>query len=497
MGWFFFVTLLLSLSIAGLVRPWIGVVGAYGFVLLQPQAIWFWNFDGLRPALWILLPTLTGFLSAAVRGKYALRAVANRRNAYMLTLWTFFGMSYLFGEYVDGASPYRFTDPGWAMESVSKMLLLYFVACLSIDSEKKLRALSWVLVGASVYLVYWANAQYLSGYVMGRLQGPVGPNEPGTYSDENAFALIFVVSQPFLWHMGLAANNRLLRWAMWLAIPFAWHAVFLTASRGALVGLVVVTGLMALRSRLRLLGLALVPAFVIAYQWQAGDLMKSRADTIDEFRTETSAATRLEAWEAATGMIAAHPIVGVGLASFGVAFPDFSDAQPREAHNTFFQIAAESGAIAGAMYLFLMLGAIAALWRNGRRLAVRDGPGHHGYLHAMNEATLAALVGLAICSLFLSLQLYEIVYLFLAMASVLLFIAEGELPSAASASGRPVPARRPNAENAGAGRRVGPSSGLNPSIALRNGGSAAKHRLAGRRTALGNFHGSSHGARKR
>jgi len=452
MGQIFFLGLFAALSVASLARPWIGVVGAYWLVLLTPQAIWYWNFEGLRPALWIILPTLVGFVFAAMRGSYTISAVANRRNAYMSILWLCFALSYFFGPYVDAQGPYRFSDPGWVIETLNKILLLYFVACVCLDSEKKLRVLTWVMVGSAVYLTYWANDRYLSGYVMGRMPGPRDVNGMGTYADENTFALLFVVAQPFLWSMGLATKRLWLRWGLWLVIPFAWHAVFLTASRGGLVGLVVVTLLMALRSKHRMLAAALIPAFVIAYQWQAGDLMKSRAETIDEYRTEESAATRVEAWTAAIRMIGEHPFVGVGLGSFGPAFPDFSDAPPREAHNTFFQISAESGLLAGVLYVMLMLGSIAALWRNGARLAKQGPEAPQGFLYLVNEATLLSLVGLATCALFLSLQMFEIVYFLLLMTNVVLFVSararNAEQANAVSqerlpeAGGRPARPRR-------------------------------------------------------
>lgn len=434
MGRLFFIALLTTLSIVSLGRPWIGVVASYGLVLLTPQAVWYWNFDGLRPALWLLAPTLLGFALAAMQGKYSTATVTNRRNLYLLTLWIFFSLSYHFGSYVHAGGEYRFTDPSWAMDTLNKVFLLYLVASICLDTEHKLRVLTWVLVGSAVYLIYWANDRYLSGYVMGRMAGPVDVYGIGTYADENMFALFFVIAQPFLWYLGLSSNRLVVRWGLWLAIPFGWHAVFLTASRGGLVGLVAVTLLMTMRSKRRLLGLALIPAFLVAYQWQAGDLMKSRAETIEEYSADESAAARLEAWDAALAMAREHPLIGVGLASFGPAFPDFSEAIPREAHSTIFQIGAESGLVAALMYVLVTVGSILALRRNGKRLLERDPDASKSFLYLVNEATLIGSVGLAICALFLSLQMFEIVYFLLLMANVVLYVSSTRFgPASANA----------------------------------------------------------------
>jgi putative inorganic carbon (HCO3(-)) transporter len=450
MGRLFFIALLSSISVVALARPWIGVVAAYGIVILTPQAVWWWNFDGLRPAFWVLLPTLIGFAIAVMRGVLNLSVLLNKRNLFMFVLWLFFVVSYAFGPYTEVDGRYRFTDPDWAFETFNKIFLLYFLACVCIDDIVKLRALVLTVLGSATYLIYWANDMYLSGNVMGRLPGPVDVFGVGSYSDENSFAMLFVIAQPFLWYMAMATERKWLRYAAWLVIPFCWHAVFLTASRGGLVGIGVTTLLMAIRGKSKLLGLLLIPAFIGAYFWQAGDLMKERAGTISEYKTETSASTRLEAWDAALGMVKDHPITGVGLASLGPAFPDYSDKKPREAHNTLFQISAESGAIAGLMYLLMVVTSIVTLWRNGTRLRTqRISAGENrdrDLLYLINEAVLIAFAGFATCALFISLQMSEIFYCLCMLVNAVLLVS----------------ARQSAAEEQGAGTGAAPDAGRAP-----------------------------------
>jgi O-antigen ligase len=210
---------------------------------------------------------------------------------------------------------------------------------------------------------------------------------------------------------------------LWLIIPLGWHAIFLTGSRGGLIGLAVTILLIAMRSRQqRLLGLLLIPAFIIAYQWQAGGLMKERAETISDYDTETSASSRLEAWSAALNMIVDHPLTGVGLASFGPAFPHYSEEKPREAHNTFLQITAESGILAGTMYVLIAVSSIVGLWRHGNRLHGIKSETGANVLYLINEATLVALCGLLVCSAFLSLQVFEIFYCLCLVVNAVLYI---------------------------------------------------------------------------
>jgi probable O-glycosylation ligase (exosortase A-associated) len=418
--------LLAAGACVSIARPWIGIVIAYLFAVLTPQTIWWWSFTDLRPVYWILLPTLVGFCLLMFKGKIDFSIVRNRRSLALLLLWICFTLSFYFGPYVNAGGPYRFTDAAWAMETIHKMFLLSFVGTLCIDDRKKLLPLAAVVVVAGTYLIYWANMQYLTGQAWGRLAGPVDQNQVGIYADENNFSMVFVVAQPFIWYMGFLFKNRLLRWGLWLIIPFGWHAVFLTASRGGLIGLAVVTLLVAIRSRSKALGLLLIPALIAAYMWQAGDLMKARAGTIETYKEEASANQRLEAWSAARAMIADNPLTGVGLTSFGPAFSNYSEFRPREAHNTFLQISAESGLIAGFAYLTVVVASLIALWRNGSRYRKRGELITENRLFLLNEAILVAFAGLAVCSLFLSHQVFEMFYFLCLLVNSVLYLSAKE-----------------------------------------------------------------------
>lgn len=418
--------LLAAAAIISIARPWIGIVIAYLFAVLTPQTIWWWNFADLRPVYWILLPTAISFLVLVMRGKIDFTIIRNRRCFFLLLLWICFTLSYYFGPFVNTGGPYRFTDAAWAMETIHKMFLLSFVGTLCIDDKKKLLPLAGVVVVAGIYLIYWANLQYLTGQAWGRLAGPVDQFRVGVYADENNFAMVFVVAQPFLWYFGFLLKNKILRWCLWLVIPFGWHAVFLTASRGGLIGLAAVTLLIAIRARSKALGIMLIPALIAAYMWQAGDLMKERAGTIETYKTEASANQRLEAWSAARAMIADRPFTGVGLTSFGPAFPSYSEFHPREAHNTFLQISAESGLIAGFSYLAIVGFSLFALWRNGQRFRQRGASITDNRLYLLNETILVAFAGLSVCSVFLSHQIFEMFYFLCAMVNSVLYLSAKE-----------------------------------------------------------------------
>jgi len=404
--------LLASTGAVAVFRPWVGVVASYFIIILGPQYIWWWHFGGVRPIYWVMLPTIAGFVIMLFAGKNDLKHIYNKRILFQFVLFGAFVISYYLGPYVHVFNQFRFSDPTVVFDLVLKIFVLFFIGSACIDTEKKFQYMILIFIVSIVYLTYWINDMYLFQGRYGRIAGPVGIYGNGTYSDENTFAMFFVVGGPFLYYAGLYCRKNIYRCSLWLIIPFAWHGIFLTGSRGGLVGLIVTVLVVILRSKKRLLAtMIILPLFATAYVWQAGDVMKGRADTITEFDQERSASTRIEAWSAAISMIKAHPLTGVGLASFGQAFPTFSEYEPREAHNTLFQITAESGVIAGAMYILIILNSLKNLTRKFNPQGTSE------LLLMAREAILASFCGLVVCSMFLSLQVFEIFFFLCILAN--------------------------------------------------------------------------------
>lgn len=428
--------LILVNGLVSLAAPWIGITLAYLFALMTPQNIWFWVFEGIRPFFMVVVPAVIGFCLAAIAGKVQFARLRTRINGLLFVMWVCMTIAYYFGPYVDVVNAWRFFDPGYMFETLQKTYLTYFIATLLIDNDRKLKAAAMVMVITVAYMTWWTNAQYLFEGQWGRIGGPHTPSGQGIYNDENIFATLFVVGIPFLFYLGKFVDSRLARWAVWAIIPFAWHAVFLTGSRGGLLGIAATLLLFVLRSERKLAGVFAVAAFAVAFVWQAGEVMTERATSIGEYEEDASATGRLEAWEAATAMMAAHPFTGVGFASFGQAFPSFSEATPRIAHNTIFQIGAEWGVIAVVTYLVLVLSTLNRLRKNGNML-LRGAQDERGrFLYCLNEATLIGLFGLFVCSMFLSLEALEVFYYLLLLANAVLLASAAETAQQGSAAPR-------------------------------------------------------------
>jgi probable O-glycosylation ligase (exosortase A-associated) len=364
----------------------------------------------------VTAPLLVGAFFAMLRGSLHLDAVRNMRVLMLTGVVALCGVSLLFGPYASQDTQ-GIRNADYVFDIQLKLVLLLIVASLTASSERPLTVLAWMAVVSCTYLVYWANETYLSrGWVL-RLGGPTDPSGTGPYADENNFGAFFVACLPFVWYLAKETHNKLLRVALLLIIPFGWHAIFLTGSRGALLGMAVVLIFIAARAGQRLYGALLILAFVLAFAYQAGDVMKDRAASIDDYNEDQSATGRLDSWKAAIGMMRAHPVTGVGPGAYVFAFRDFSDKQVLQAHNTYFQIGAEYGPLAAAFLLIAIALSISALHRRSKQLRLVRNEEKWKRLYAINEATLAGLVGIFVCSLFLTLQLFGILYFLLFMAN--------------------------------------------------------------------------------
>lgn len=397
-------TIIYLLTVGGatlaVIFPWIGVIDGYVSVLLGPHVIWWWAFIGSRHFYYITLGVLLGSVVYILLGKINYLFLLNKQNALLFGWFFAVTISYYFGPYVETKAGPGFFSPTYIYPIVVKSFIFYFLSALLIDAEHKFKILCSAIIIIAIYFIYWINSMYLAGNY-GRLGGPIGLNS-SQYGDQNNFAMFFIISLPFLYYFSLYLKNKLLRYGLWLLIPLGWHAIFLTGSRGGFLGLVVITILIIFQSKVKKYGVILLCCLLIVFIWQGGDVLKGRTTIYNaEGTIESSAQGRLNSWAVALKMIEEYPLTGVGVSSFGAAFPFFSDAHPLEAHNTYLQICAESGLLALFFYVSFLFYTLKKLYEINRKSESES------YSLCMSKALLLAWVGFSFCALFLSLQVFE------------------------------------------------------------------------------------------
>lgn len=235
----------------------------------------------------------------------------------------------------------------------------------------------------------------------------------------------------------IAAPGRsaALRVAAGLGAAICLFTLFLTVSRGGLVGLLValVAGILfAGRWRPQaLLGtLALVVCAVTFYAAYASPDERDRVlqPTRGESRTEES---RLTIWQVGWRVVEAHPIVGVGVGNYEESAVDFvlvpgetfrtdsvvDDTQP--AHNTYLHVVAELGIVGG----FLFIGVIAFSVGSSVRAAHTFRDLGDRQMEVLARGLTAGQIGMLASIFFFSAQSVNKIWLVLALGPAMLGVA--------------------------------------------------------------------------
>jgi len=198
-----------------------------------------------------------------------------------------------------------------------------------------------------------------------------------TYSNPNDLAAITLLQFSLAAALVASESRGWVRRAALLALPVLTLVIFLTQSRGGIIGFaaLAVFALPATSragSRLRAAGMvsllaAVVLMFAPSSVWNRLGGLRNVTETGDfqAVDPEGSAEQRWEIWKTAVRIIGDHPIFGVGLDAYPAANAEYSPAAvggdvqlgARDTHSTYLNVMAELGAPG----LVLFLGLLAAV----------------------------------------------------------------------------------------------------------------------------------------
>jgi O-antigen ligase len=253
---------------------------------------------------------------------------------------------------------------------------VYFFIVANVTTVRKLKIITLAAVASCLILVVEALCGYYGGFlgdtfvlkmyfsssdqVVGQILRLRGA---GFLNDPNDFAQILLIAVPLIfiaWRQGRVLANALLVLAP--ATVLLW-GVYLTHSRGALIGLGAL-GLMAARKRLGTAA-SLTLTSVVALGLLALDFTGGRGISASE------GADRLEAWATGLELFKHSPI-------FGVGFGNFTNFSVLTAHNSIVLCLAELGLTGATMWLALL---VATTMDLNRLMSLREVPATAGAGH--------------------------------------------------------------------------------------------------------------------
>lgn len=259
------------------------------------------------------------------------------------------------------------------------------------------RRIIWTLLAAGILLGTLSVYQYLTGtfdntyggFAQAPVQNIVGATNDhraaGPIGDPNYYAQMMLVLVPLALDRLWNERRRPLRLIALWALAVCSLAIILTFSRGGFVSLVVMLVVMVIYRRQQLanwlpalaVGLVLLQFVPSTYT----DRMQTLVKVIPGYRSGTTvrqdAALRGRASELliATQMFYDYPLLGVGLGNYSVRYQEYSRrlgmdprAEPRDAHNLYLEIAAETGLLGLAAFGLLLWVMFRGIWEARKAL---------------------------------------------------------------------------------------------------------------------------------
>ena len=407
-------------AVVALKKPAIGLIIYVGFSVLRPHYLFGWAGDLSGLSDLIAIPMIIGWV---VNNFGTWKLGRGRPIALSLTLfavWIFIGC-------VDAQNT---TVAFNSALNLGKTLLPFLIGITTLDSDIRVKQMTWTIVGAQAYISYELNMSYLSGFNRAAYEGYGG-------MDSNSFgiSLISTIGPALaftLW--GRSWKERAIAAVCSLLIL---HTTLLTFSRGAMIGLATV-GLCAflmLPKRPKYLAGAVV-VFLITARLVGPELMaRYESAFVEEEVRDASAQSRVELWKACLEVIQAKPLFGVGFKNFGFVAANYGFTEGKEAHSTWLQVTAEVGIVGGLALLSCYFWTVIRLWPISRLSKVDinrpDIPLAFGII--------LSVVGFCVSAQFVTLEGLETPY-YMAMLGVVLLKRQGVVVVAQPAVPVAVPA---------------------------------------------------------
>lgn len=406
-----FAVVILALPFA-IRRPFIGLVLFSWLAYMRPQDLC-WGFARtMRLSFFASIAMIVGWW-AYEQGKRPF-ARWDVRTGLMMALAAMVAISYAFAQRQDNYTNATFFD-------FLKIIAVAMFTTGQVDSRQRLRVIYWTI---ALSLGFFGVKNGLFGLARGGAAILRGPG--GMLEDNNDFALALTMNVPLLWYLGIEEKDKpWVRRAAHVAMLLTVVTIVLTHSRGAFLALSTSALWIAWRSghlARALFALALIAAI---FPLVAPDAVLERLASIGDTK-ESSANARLTSWGVALNMIAANPLLGVGLRNFQSRYREYAefhiadDGSTHVAHNSYLQIWAESGSIGFVLYLSLLFVSLLTLRRVFRMSRLRPDLAWAGNYARMMEATT---IGFLVGAFFLDRGHFDLIYHWFALVTCLSLVA--------------------------------------------------------------------------
>ena len=301
---------------------------------------------------------------------------------------------------------------------VMKIQLMMAVSIMLLRSRREVEILIWVVtLSIGYYSVKGGVFTLLSGGA-NRVWGPID----SMVEENNALAVATIVVVPFMYYLLQVTRHKLIRLGLMFAIAASILSILGSQSRGALVAIVAMILMLALKSRRALRSTVLLVGLLAGALAFMPASWLERMDTIGEYTSDDSAMSRVYTWHTLWNLAVDRPLVGGGFRSdshelfarYAPRGPEFEGfiGQAWVAHSIYFQVLGEQGFV--GLGLFLLLGGL-VWWRASRlKNITRDDPEFGSWVPLLMPMIQVSLLGFAVGGTFLSIAYFDLPYYLMA-----------------------------------------------------------------------------------
>ena len=271
---------------------------------------------------------------------------------------------------------YGALDVGIAVKILSIFVMgasVYLVASQTVRSLDEAQAVLWAAAGGvGIIALYTAVPAMTEGApsVQAYQGGGSYDRAEALFGSPNLLGGFLALAIPPIVALAASENLWWRRLSGYLLAIAAIVALAFTYSRGAWIGTAV--GLLVLLPVLKRAWLALGIALTAAITTTVGNVLV-RVQSVASAGRDPAFTSRLDMWDTALGLVAEHPLRGVGLGNFQSAYgnlmvPDlpvipYSLTLPEQAHNLFLNLAVEVGLVGAGAFAWLLAVAFLRTWQ--------------------------------------------------------------------------------------------------------------------------------------
>jgi putative inorganic carbon (hco3(-)) transporter len=419
-GALMFVFFLASLPVC-FILPFYGILLWAVIAFLNPQStILYWSVAAAFPwAEAVAIPTLCGF---ALFSRGWLGRLVSREVFLIGVLWIWFTITSI----VSTSTPlfmHHAADTWARWEFVSKILLMTLVTIAVVDTFARLRILVMVMAGCFGILVLKWLPVIIATAGASHIYGP----KFSMIGDNNDFGLALNMTLPLFLFLAQTESNRWLKRLFAFLFVATIPAILCTYSRGALVGLTAVFGLMFLRLKQRLVLVPIVILVALMVLVFAPKEWKERMNPSQG--ADSSARERFNAWTFCWHLASDYPVTGGGFSTFTPELfrqyaPVVNDV--RGPHSVYFGVLAEHGFVGLFLYLTLVFSCLA----KARRLLKKGRHDRDQTLTNYANMFLFSLVGFLVSGFFLGRAYFDYFFSIVACLVILDRLARSAVPDA-------------------------------------------------------------------